>query len=168
MSARRAAFAALLLAALGAFATPAEQPLLPLELERPADGRKVELAAGAPALHLVFFATWCPECVEELEPLAELEARWNGRGYRQVLIAVPTRQTSERLSRFHDERLPAGELLFDPAGQAVARFGAEHLPLHVLLDAEGREFARAPRLGSEIDAALERALARPPGRRGPA
>jgi thiol-disulfide isomerase/thioredoxin len=145
----------------------AAEPLLPVELVRPADGRPVELAAGAPALHLVFFATWCPECVAELERLAELEARWKSRGYRQVLIAVPTRQTAERLEVFRTEQLPPGELLFDAGGRATARFGAEHLPLHVVLDAQGAEIVRAERLSPQIDAALEQALARPGRRRSP-
>ena len=83
---------------------------LPLTFERPSDGRPVELTAGAPALHVVFFATWCPECVDELDRLADLEARWNGRGYRLVLVAVPTRHTAERLRKFAQDRMPPGEL----------------------------------------------------------
>ena len=32
----------------------------------------VVLEAGPPALHVVFFATWCPVCVDELDRLARL------------------------------------------------------------------------------------------------
>ena len=49
--------------------------------------------AEAEVLHLVFFATWCPPCVQELERLADLEERWGNRGYRLVLVAVRNRHT---------------------------------------------------------------------------
>ena len=40
---------------------------LPVELIDPRLDRAVELQAGDAALHVVFFATWCPPCVDELE-----------------------------------------------------------------------------------------------------
>lgn len=151
--------AALLLVALSVVPLWAASSSLPLGLEDPATGKPVQLTAGAPVLHLVFFATWCPPCVEELERLAELEERWKDRGYRLVLIAVQTRQTAPRLSAFKAERRLPGELRFDAGGVAERSFEAAHLPLHVLLDANGVEIVRAGALGAEVTQSIERALA---------
>ena len=89
---------------------------LPVELEDPATGSRVELSAGAPALHVVLFATWCPPCVDELEELAELEARWGEHGYRLILVAVSTRHTPSKLARFAEQRRTPGRLLLDADG----------------------------------------------------
>jgi thiol-disulfide isomerase/thioredoxin len=125
----------------------------------PGTGEPVVVQPGAGVLHLVFFATGCPPCVEEREELAELEARWGERGYRLVIVAVANRHTPSRLSGFAAERDPPGRLLFDAEGVAQKRWKAERLPEHVLLDAEGREVARAGGLDAEIEAAIRGRLA---------
>jgi peroxiredoxin len=140
---------------------------LPVVLEEPVRGAEITLSAGAPALHVVFFATWCPPCVEELDRLAEMEARWQERGYRLVLIAVQTRHSAERLARFAAERKPPGELLFDVDGGAAKALGGSHLPAHLLFDGSGAEVHRAASLDDGVVEALQELmlkLERAPGR----
>jgi thiol-disulfide isomerase/thioredoxin len=129
---------------------------LPVTLDNPLSGKKVELQAGAPALHIVFFATWCPPCVKELERLAEIQARWEERGYRLVLVAVKTRHTAERLARFAAQDRVPGELLFDSEGQAARALGGEQLPTHLLFDSSGSQVHRAASLDEGFIEALEK------------
>ena len=144
----RPLIAGLLLAAwLGA-------PSVAARLEDPRTGKVEQIAAGAKALHLVFFATWCPDCVEELDKLRDLEARWADRGYKLVLVAVKTRQTADRLAEFVTENNPPGRLLFDVKGEAAREWKADRLPTHVVLDASSAEVARASELNGSIDEAL--------------
>ncbi len=56
-------------------------------LTDPVTGKPVVIQPGKGALHIVFFATWCPTCMEELPRLGEIEARWGTQGYRLVLVA---------------------------------------------------------------------------------
>jgi peroxiredoxin len=136
----------------------AADPPFPLSLQDPVTGEQVRLEPGVRLLHVAFIATWCPVCVDELEALAELEARWEERGYRLVLVAVKTRHTAERLARFAGrERLP-GRFLFDAEGKAEFALGARDLPMHLLLDSEGRELMRAASLEEGIDAEVARLL----------
>jgi len=51
----------LLVAAIGVSTARADEPLV---LVDPRSGAAVRLEPGAPALHLVFFATWCPQCLD--------------------------------------------------------------------------------------------------------
>jgi thiol-disulfide isomerase/thioredoxin len=125
----------------------------------PRSGETVFVQPGAAALHLVFFATWCPPCMQELDALAELEARWGERGYRLVLVAVENRHTASRLAEFVAVRKPPGRLLFDAGGAAQRRWNAERLPEHVVLDVGGREVARAGALEPAIEAAIRGLLA---------
>jgi thiol-disulfide isomerase/thioredoxin len=130
-----------------------------LRLEDPRTGKEVTVGPGARALHLVFFATWCPPCVEELERLAELKARWGDRGYRLVIVALQTRHTASRLAGFADGREVPGEFLFDAEGRAERAWKAGEVPTHVVLDASGKEVARSGSLDDGIESALERLLA---------
>jgi thiol-disulfide isomerase/thioredoxin len=149
----------LALATLPAFAVfpSAAAPALPVQLEA-VGGEPVAIEAGSPALHLVFFATWCPPCVEELPALADLEARWRSAGYRLVLVAVPSRQTAERLASFAQQSKPPGKLGFDASGTAQRAFGVDHLPAHVVLDKGGNELYRSGKLDDGLRAALQKAL----------
>jgi thiol-disulfide isomerase/thioredoxin len=129
---------------------------LPLVLQRPADGSAATVAAGPVALHVVFFATWCSPCLEEMRSLAELESRWATRGYRLVLIAVPTRQSRDRLVAFAAESRAPGELLFDAEGAAQRAFEVDHLPTHLVLDRNGNVVHRSGSLADGVAAAVER------------
>jgi thiol-disulfide isomerase/thioredoxin len=152
---------ALLLAVSAPIAAAPSAPVrLPAGLVDPESGGSVTLEAGSPALHVVFFATWCPPCVEELPRLVELENRWKGRGYRLVLVAVATRQKAERLGAFKKEREVPGQLLFDVDGRLEREWQAAQLPTHLLLNAEGHEVLRKGALDAEFEAAVERSLVR--------
>ncbi len=133
----------LLVAAGMAGAVHAESPTR-VPLIDPSSGGNVSLDGGNGLLHVVVFATWCGECVAELEELSELEDRWKSSGYRLVLAAVRSRQDVERLDAFIKQRehLP-GQLLFDAEGRLEKALGVQGVPLHVLFDAAGAELARA-------------------------
>lgn len=134
---------------------------LPLTASDPVRGTTVSVP-GARPLHVVFFASWCPPCVAELGPLAELEARWSDRGYRLVIVGVNTRQTAERLGRMASERQPPGTLLFDADGTLQKAFGVTDLPLHVLVGRDGTVRYRAAGVDDRLRAEVER-LARESG-----
>jgi thiol-disulfide isomerase/thioredoxin len=157
MNLRASSRLAAVLAAL-CWAAAAAGSGLPLSLEEPGTGRGVEVRAGDPALHLVFFATWCPPCVDELERLADLEERWGEQGYRLVLIAVRTRQSGERLAKFVVKQRPPGQLLFDTDGRAERALSAKQVPTHVVLNSAGTEIARAGSLDGAIEDAVRRLL----------
>jgi len=130
----------------------------PVSLVDPRTGDVVELRPGAPLLHLVFFATWCPPCRDELPRLAELDTRWGTAGYRLVIVAVAARQSTERLREFVDPATVGGEVLFDSSGEVQKAFGATQLPTHVVVDERGDVVVRAPSLSAEVESVIEKAM----------
>lgn len=150
------AWAVTALASVGvAHAAPAA---LPVDLVDPRSGTPARVEAGA-VTHLAFLATWCPECLEELSELAEIEARWRSRGYRLVLVAVRHRHDADRLRRFADDVRPPGRLLWDREGVAAERFGVGTLPIHVVIGRDGTDRGRFEAAGPALAAAIERAVA---------
>jgi thiol-disulfide isomerase/thioredoxin len=141
---------AILLAARGA----AHAAPLPVTLADPGTGARVEVAAGPRALHLVFFATWCQPCVDELPRLADLDARFGPQGYQLVLVAVPTRQTREKILKMAQERKPPGRLLFDADGTAEKALGVQMLPTHLVFDREGNTVLRTRSLSDGVEDAI--------------
>jgi peroxiredoxin len=127
-------------------------------LENPRTGEDVRVEPGAPVLHLVFFAIWCPPYQDELRALRDLNARWDERGYRLILVGVQNRQTAERLARFMSDNEVPGELLYDADGSVQAKLGAGQLPTHVLFDASGRELLRAGGLEEGVAETVESTL----------
>jgi thiol-disulfide isomerase/thioredoxin len=131
---------------------------LPVVLEDVATGSATELAPGAAALHVVFFAPWCPSCLDELKALTEMEERWSDRGYRLILIAVRNRNTRERLLRFSEQQRAPGKIYLDASGEAQRSFAAEEIPTHFLLDATGRVVGRWPGLADEVEQGVRKLL----------
>jgi len=163
----RAVAAAGLFAVLASAAVAAATGAAPLRLVEPGDGRDVNLAFDVPATHIVFFATWCPPCVEELEELTRFAARWEERGYRLVLVAVRNRQSPEKLNAFSARVSVPGRLFFDADGSVQRRYDVVDLPTHVVLDSGGAEVARGAGMGGSVANALASLLAdgRPARRR---
>lgn len=134
------------------------QAAFPVEVVDPASGAPFKIESGPRALHVVFFATWCPPCVEELDDLAELEARWSDRGYRVMLVAVAGRQTRSKLIEFSKGRRLPGRLLFDADSVAERALKSDGVPTHLVFDSTGREVLRSPSLDSKLEQELERML----------
>jgi len=156
---RAARFAAAALAIVASLGASRAAPL-PVTLEDVATGAKVEVAAGPRALHLVFFATWCQPCVDELPRLADLEARFGPQGYKLVLVAVPTRQTRERVAKMAQEKNPPGQLLFDSDGASEKALGVQMLPTHLLFDKDGKLVLTARALSDGVEPAIESLVSR--------
>ena len=155
----RAVLVALLAASTATLAAEAEFPPTDVRAEfavmRPSTGQMVSLVSGDRITHVVFFATWCPPCLDELPRLSDMEARWEDDGYALVLLAVPTRQSRDRLTSFVERREPPGTVLFDVYGGVAEKLGIDSLPFHVVLDGSGAELFRAPAVKRGVEEQIE-------------
>jgi peroxiredoxin len=132
----------------------------------PVTEESVALDPSQGPMHVVFIATWCRPCMEQLPKLVDLEDRWKPDGYRLFLVAVETRQTPDRLRELLSQGPLPGRLLFDAKGAVSAAFGAATIPAQALVDRSGRIVARAGALDAEFKQAVER-LVRKEGRAKP-
>lgn len=160
--------AALVLAA--ALPSRGADPVVDLEaadLIDPTSGERVALGTGAKVYHLVFFATWCRDCLDEFGRLSDLEARWGQQEYRLYLVAVPTRQDAKRLAEFVRDQKPPGRVLLDPTGQLTRALDADGIPTHCILDGVGRLVHDAERIEDGVLDAIARTMHRSGAERTP-
>jgi peroxiredoxin len=150
-----------------AAAPPSSIPKSPaLTAIDPVTGSGVALDPSQGPMHVVFIATWCRPCMDQMPKLVDLEDRWKPDGYRLFLVAVETRQTVDRLQELLAQGPLPGRLLFDSKGAVAAAFGAETIPAQALVDRSGRIVARGGALNAEFKQSVER-LVREEGRARP-
>ena len=87
-------------------------------------------------LILIFWASWCEPCREEMPSLQRLSDRWRSRGLQVITIAVADRPAaaSDFLARTA-ERLP---LVLDPDQRLAQDWGVYMLPASLVLDRQHR------------------------------
>ncbi len=147
---------ALLIVLIAATATASAAELVGVD---PVSGQQQTLDLDQPLTHLIFFATWCPPCLEEIPELTDLEARWEPEGYRQIWIAINQRQALSRVQRFLSGTDLRGSILYDSDGSLQKRFQIGSVPRHVLLDHDGRKVLSAGSLGEGVVEMVEQKLA---------
>ena len=107
-----------------------------------ADGERVVLSRGdgGSALIVHFWASWCPECAEEL-PRLEAAAERCAATVRFAAVNVgESRAAAESFRARHGSSLP---LLRDPDGKLFRRF-ARGLPANLIWTPDGRRVVTGP------------------------
>jgi len=108
----------------------------------PGTGDRIPVLTGGTIYHVVFFATWCPPCVDEIPLLADLHERWEEDGYALVLVAISNRQDRERVSEFAFQARVPGRVVFDEKDVLRNLLDVERIPTHLLIDRRGRVLLR--------------------------
>ena len=110
-----------------------------------ASGKEVKLADFHGRYMLVnLWATWCGPCINELPELAKLQKELPQDRVTVVPVDVLERLEADKLGEFLKMHDAEGLPVYVDKDRATQRgFVANELPLTVLIDADGREVARA-------------------------
>jgi len=101
------------------------------------DGRTVSLAARrGKVVVLDFWATWCGPCRRWMPTVAKLERELAGRNVE--FWAVNVRETRAQVRQFVRENKLAVPVLLDPSGKVADAYGADSIPLTVVIGKDGR------------------------------
>lgn len=98
------------------------------------DGQSLEMASliGTQPLVINFLATWCANCMEEMDILVNLH-----QGGVQVL-GVNLREEPETVQRLIERTNAHFPILLDRTGKVTRAYKVTNLPATVVLTAEGR------------------------------
>lgn len=107
-----------------------------------ADGKRVTLASFRGHAMLVnLWATWCAPCVRELPELAHLKSALPGLDVVAINVGRDNAAETAQFLRAHGA--DGLSVYVDRDAALIRAFAIQGLPFSVLLDADGREIARA-------------------------
>ncbi len=118
-------------------------PPQPIEL-RALEGAQVRIThgPGEPDVVLHFWATWCPECAEELPSLADAARACDPARVR--VLAVNAGEAPELVKAYLAEHALALPVLLDPGGRAWRQAGFFGLPSNLIWTAQGVTTSSGP------------------------
>lgn len=117
-----------------------------------ASGETIRLSElrGRPVV-LNFWATWCAPCEAEMPALQSASQRYEDAGL--TILAVNAMEPVERVDEFMTELGLTFPAVLDPAGEILDLYEVRVFPTTVVVDAEGRVYARhfGPLTDEQID-----------------
>ncbi len=99
-------------------------------------GNKVslnELLKGKEII-LNFWASWCPECREEMPPLDKFAKLYHDKA---EIIGINTMESKEQAVSFINAKGINYKILLDSKGEAVKLYGIAGVPTNILINKDG-------------------------------
>ena len=117
-------------------------------------GRTFKLSEnrGKPVL-LVFGATWCPYCVQEIPRLKEMFAKYTPQGI--AIVNIDIQEPQAKVARFADRHQLPYRVLLDETATVAKNYGVRGVPNFTLVNKEGQV---ACRQCSSVEPLLEKML----------
>ena len=84
---------------------------------------------------LIFWATWCPSCIEEVPQLNEIQKKFSGRGLK--IIAVDVQESKKEILDFQKKQPMNYPVLLDEEGAVAEKMGLEGIPVAILAEPGG-------------------------------
>ncbi|MGV8118849.1 MAG: peroxiredoxin family protein [Candidatus Xenobiia bacterium LiM19] len=101
-------------------------------------GNTVTLAElkGKKVVLLVFWATWCSYCKEEVPSLISLSDSLKGRDFQ--ILAVSIREKEKTVSAFIEKNKIPYTVIIDPDGKVAQDYGVIGVPTNIIIDKNGK------------------------------
>lgn len=124
------------------------------------DGETYQLSElrGGKVVQVVFWATWCIPCVEEIPKLRKAYEKYRVRGFEVLGIVVPERQTRDGVRAFAEKFQINYPILWDEGMVAKGGYRVGTLPKNFLVGRDGIIRHAGVSLPEEYEALLERLL----------
>jgi peroxiredoxin len=120
------------------------------------DGQSFTLSAfrGKNPVFLVFWATWCPYCIQEVPLLKELYAKLSPKGLKILSINIGYNDPLLRVQAFQKKFELPYPILYDANAMVSRQFGVVGVPFSVLVDRDGKIVYRSNRTPDNLEAFL--------------
>jgi peroxiredoxin len=92
---------------------------------------------GRSIVHLVFWATWCMPCIEEVPRLEAAYQQYHAQGFEVLGVVVTMNQTKEGVRAFAEKNGVQYPLLWDGDTKVMSRYRVDAIPQNFLIDRDG-------------------------------
>ena len=97
---------------------------------------------------LLFWATWCPHCKEEIPKLKDIYKNYKDKDFD--ILAISVDDNLEKLKKFVEKNKIQYKILFDKETEIARLYGVMGVPAHFVVDKEGNGYFYGP----DINAAM--------------
>ena len=94
-----------------------------------------EVNKDSPVL-IVFWASWCPNCIDEIPELNEIQKKFSPQGLK--IFAVNVEESKEEILEFQKTHRMDYPVLLDGKGETAEKFGLAGIPAAVLAQKGGK------------------------------
>jgi peroxiredoxin len=103
------------------------------------DGKAYHLKdlRGQRIVQVVFWATWCVPCVEEIPRLREAYDRFHEQGFEVLGVALSMNETPDQVRAFAAQHKVNYPILWDEGMTLMNRYRIDSIPQNFLIDREG-------------------------------
>lgn len=84
---------------------------------------------------VVFWATWCPFCVEEIPELNKMADEYKDK---INILAIDVKEDIKKVSEFAKRKNIKYTVLLDPNGEITGKYEIIGIPTNILIDKEGK------------------------------
>lgn len=117
-----------------------------------------ELREKKPAL-LIFWATWCPACLQAIPYFSNIYAQYSPRGLEVVAINIATNDPLPRVQRFLEVNKLPYRILYDEKNEVSRVYGVFGIPTSLLIDRDGSIVYRDNVLPANVSQILDKLVA---------
>jgi peroxiredoxin len=114
---------------------------------------------GKRVVQVVFWATWCGPCVEEIPQLREIYTKYHARGLEVFGVAVNMNQTPDGVRAFARQYEMNYPVLWDSGDKVMDRYRVSSIPRNFLIGKDGVIRYAGTGLPQGYDGLVERLLA---------
>ena len=127
------------------------------------DGKQHRLSdlRGKSIVHLVFWATWCMPCIEEVPRLQAAYQQYHAQGFEVLGVVVTMNQTKEGVRAFAEKNGVAYPVLWDGDTKVMSRYRVDSIPQNFIIDRDGIIRYAGTSLPGSYEETLSKMLAAP-------
>ncbi|MCP4404336.1 MAG: TlpA family protein disulfide reductase [bacterium] len=92
---------------------------------------------GEKPLLLVFWATWCPVCKEEIPKLKEMYSTFAPQGLEVLAVNVGINDSAAKATRYVEKYDISYPVFFDEGSQITKQFEVQGTPTIIIVDVHG-------------------------------
>ncbi len=97
---------------------------------------------------LLFWATWCPHCKEEIPKLKDIYKNYKDKDFD--ILAISVDDNLEKLKKFVEKNKIQYKVLFDKETAIARLYGVMGVPAHFVVDKKGNGYFYGPDINTAM------------------
>lgn len=107
--------------------------------------------SGKNPVMMVFWATWCPHCKDEIPGINRIHKKFKPKGLKVVGVNVGINDSARRVKKYVKKYKIDYPVAYDKGAAVTKRFGVQGTPTVIIIDRKGTMRYRANALPDDLE-----------------